>query len=166
MRALVLDTSALITGFGPASHGNTYTVSEVIGEIKNRDLKLKVELFLEDGSLKIMEPSEEALKRAERAARKSGDISSLSGADLKVIALVIELERQGANVAVMTDDYAVQNVIKILGMSFKPGAEMGIKKIIKWKKVCTACKKRFAPDFENDCTHCGSKLRVTGAKTR
>ncbi len=70
MKALVLDTSAFITGFGPDSSCRTYTVSGVINEIKNRELKLKVELFLNDGSLKLTEPSKNGLSHVKKVAEK------------------------------------------------------------------------------------------------
>lgn len=157
---LVLDTSAFIAGFGPDS---SYTVKEVIGEIKNRELKLKVELFLDDGSLKLVEPSGESLARTKKTAKKSGDISALSDTDLKVIALAWGLKQEGSEVAIMTDDYGIQNVASILNITFVPAAEMGIKKVIIWKHVCSACKKRFPADFEGECTVCGSKLRKVRA---
>lgn len=164
MKVLVLDTSAFITGFGPDSSCDsschTYTVREVINEIKNRELKLKVELFLSDGSLKLVEPSKQALAYVKKMAEKSGDVSALSDTDLKVIALACDLKEEGSEVAVMTDDYGVQNVASMLKIAFTPAAEMGIKKIIMWKNICSACKKRFPPDFKGKCTVCGSKLRI------
>lgn len=166
MKALVLDTSAFITGFGPDSSCYTCTVREVINEIKNRELKLKVELFLNDRSLKLVEPSERALAYVKKTAEKSGDISTLSDTDLKVIALACDLKEEGSEVAVMTDDYGIQNVASILKIAFTPAAEMGIKRVITWKNICGACKKRFPPDFKGRCTVCGSELRITRAQTR
>ncbi len=159
MKALVLDTSAFITGFGPDARCYTCTVREVINEIRNRELKLKVELFLDDGSLKLAEPSEKALARAKKTAERSGDISALSDADLKVVALALDL-KENFEVSIMTDDYGIQNVAKILKIPFTPAAEMGIKKVIRWKNVCGACKKKFPPDFKGECTFCGSKLKI------
>jgi len=166
MKALVLDTSAFITGFGPDSSCRTYTVSGVINEIKNRELKLKVELFLDDGSLKLAEPSEKGLSYVKKVAEKSGDISTLSGTDLEVVALACDLKEEGIEVAIMTDDYGIQNVASILKITFTPAAEMGIKKVIIWKHICSACKKMFPPDFKGKCTDCGSELRIVRTQAR
>jgi rRNA maturation endonuclease Nob1 len=164
MKVLVLDTSAFITGFGPYLSSipaiPTYTVRDVVDEIKNRELKLKVELSLNSGSLKLVEPSKRALMHVKKMAEKSGDVSTLSDTDLKVVAVACDLERGGLDVAIMTDDYGIQNVSSILGIKFTPAAEAGIRKVIIWKNVCSACKKEFLPDFKGECTECGSELRI------
>jgi UPF0271 protein len=164
MKALVLDSSALITGFGPYLIGipaiSTYTVREVIDEIKNKELKLKVELSLNDGSLKLVEPSKRALMQTKNMAEKSGDVSVLSDTDLKVVALACDLKEEGIEVSVMTDDYGIQNVSCLLGIAFSPAAESGIKQMIIWKNICCACRKEFPPNLKGECTHCGSPLKL------
>jgi UPF0271 protein len=164
MKALVLDSSAFITGFGPYLIGipaiSTYTVREVLDEIKNKELKLKVELSLSEGSLKLVEPSKRALMQTKNMAEKSGDVSALSDTDLKVVALACDLKQEGIEVSVMTDDYGIQNVSCLLGISFTPAAESGIKQVIIWKNVCRACKKEFPPDLEGECPDCGSELKI------
>jgi UPF0271 protein len=169
MKALVLDASAFITGFGPYLSSipaiPTYTVQEVIDEIKNKELKVKVELSLTEGSLKLVEPSTRALMYVKKMAEKTGDVSVLSDTDLKVLALASDLEREGLDVSIMTDDYGIQNVSTIMGISFTPAAESGIKKMIYWKKMCSACRKEFAPDFKGECPECGSELKMIKAKS-
>ncbi|MEE9564109.1 MAG: hypothetical protein V3V63_00140 [Candidatus Hydrothermarchaeaceae archaeon] len=169
MRALVLDTSAFVTGFGPGygtdSSLDTFTVKEVINEIKNRELKLRVDLYLNDGLLKLVEPSERALMFAKQISGKSGDLATLSDTDLKVIALAHDLREDGLEVTIMTDDYAIQNISNIAGIKYTPAAEMGIQKVIRWKNICSACKKTFPPDFKGKCTDCGSELRIVRTTT-
>lgn len=168
MKALVLDSSAFITGFGPYLIGipaiSTYTVREVIDEIKNKELKLKVDMSLSEGSLKLVEPSKRALMQARNMAEKSGDVSALSITDLKVVALALDLKQGGIEVSIMTDDYGIQNVSCLLGIGFTPAAESGIKQIIMWKKICPACRKEFAPDFKGECPECGNELKMVKAK--
>ena len=169
MKVLVLDTSAFITGFGPYLSSipaiPTYTIKEVLDELKNRELKMKVELSLSEGSLKLVEPTEKGLMRAKKMAEKSGDVSALSVVDLKIIALASDLKDEGFEVAIMTDDYGIQNVSCLLGIPFAPAAESGIKQIIMWQKICTACRREFAPDFKGECPECGNKLKMAKVKS-
>jgi UPF0271 protein len=169
MKALVLDTSAFITGFGPYLSSipaiPTYTVKEVLDEIKNKELKLKVELSLTEGSLKLVEPTERGIMKAQKMAEKTGDVSALSVVDLKILALASDLNDEGVEVSIMTDDYGIQNVSSIMGIHYSPAAETGIKRIIMWKKVCKACRKDFAPDFNGECPECGNKLKMVKAKS-
>lgn len=164
MKTLILDTSAFITGFQPVPDQDNYTVSGVLDEIKNQELRLKVELFLKSGLLKIIEPSDSAIARAKKIAEKSGDISALSATDLNLVALASDLITKGLKVSIVTDDYGVQNVASLLSISFMPLAERGIKKVIIWKNICIACKKKFPPEFKEECTFCGSKLKMVKAR--
>jgi UPF0271 protein len=169
MKVLVLDSSAFITGFGPYLSSipaiPTYTIQDVVNEIKTSELKMKVELSLNEGSLKLVEPTEKGIMRAKKMAEKSGDVSALSVVDLKIIALASDLKDEGFDVAIMTDDYGIQNVSCLLGISFTNAAESGIKQIIMWKKICSACRKEFAPDFSGECPECGNKLKMVKAKS-
>jgi len=169
MKVLVLDSSAFITGFGPYLSSipaiPTYTIQDVVNEIKTSELKMKVELSLNEGSLKLVEPTEKGIMRAKKMAEKSGDVSALSVVDLKIIALASDLKDEGFDVAIMTDDYGIQNVSCLLGISFTNAAESGIKRIIMWKKICSACRKEFAPDFNGECPECGNKLKMVKAKS-
>lgn len=168
MKALVLDTSAFITGFGPYLSSipaiPTYTIKEVLDEIKNSELKMKVELSLSEGSLKLVEPSERGLVKATEMAEKSGDVAALSDVDLKIIALASDLNDEGIDVSIMTDDYGIQNVSSLMGIAHAPAAESGIKRIIMWQKICKACKREFGPDFKGECPDCGSELKMVKAK--
>jgi len=169
MKAIVLDASAFITGFGPhlitIPAIATFTVREVIDELKNKDLKLKVELSLTEGSLKLVEPTERALMITKNMAEKSGDVSALSITDLKIVALACDLKEEGEEVTVMTDDYGIQNVACLLGIPYSPAAESGIKKMIFWKNICCACNKEFPPGFKEECSHCGSSLKLVKSES-
>ncbi len=169
MKVLVLDTSAFITGFGPYLSSipaiPTYTIREVLDEINSKELKMKIELSLSEGSLKLEEPSKRGLIKATEMAKKSGDVSALSAVDLKIIALASDLKDNGIDVSIMTDDYGIQNVSSIMGISYSPAAESGIKRIIMWQKICPACRKEFAPDFNGKCPECGNELKMVKAKS-
>lgn len=88
---LVLDSGPLLAAHLPASLSNAfYTVPEVLAEI--RDPASKARLAALPFHIECREPSGVAYKQAWEFAKGTGDLASLSKADLKVIALVIELE--------------------------------------------------------------------------
>jgi len=90
---------------------------------------------------------------------ESGDILRLSLPDKKLIALAYMLSSNGENVKVITDDYTIQNTLKIMNIPFSGVITEGIKGIYNWKKVCEGCKKEFDEDYPfDDCEICGSKI--------
>ena len=86
-------------------------------------------------------------------AKKSGDIGRLSDVDVTVIALALDLEG-----VILTDDYSIQNVAKIMNIEYKPVGMKGIKKVEKWNYQCTGCKKWFK-EPSPECPICGHTLR-------
>jgi UPF0271 protein len=98
-------------------------------------------------------------ERAKIHAKKTGDIQSLSEQDISCIALSLEL-----NAELISDDFAVSNVSKDLGINIIPVMTKGIKIVGKWIFYCPACKK----DFSNEkiCSFCGNILRKKLIKTK
>jgi len=86
-------------------------------------------------------------------AKKSGDIGRLSDVDVTVIALALDLGG-----TILTDDYSIQNVAKIMNVEYKPVGMKGIKKVEKWNYQCTGCKKWFK-ETSPECPICGHTLR-------
>ena len=63
------------------------------------------------------------------------------------------------NIKVLTDDYSMQNVLKIMNIPYDSIITEGIKGIYNWKKVCEGCKKEYSDDYPfDDCEICGSKI--------
>ncbi len=153
---LVFDASAFVAGVKPESAAECYTVPEIMGELKSDSARLILDLSIEEGSLRIMEPGEEAIAEVEKFAEESGDIGHLSAGDVKLIALALELSKGKEKVAILTDDYAVQNLSKRMGISYSSIAEAGIKRYLKWKNICKGCGKRFPMEYEGVCDRCGS----------
>ena len=95
----------------------------------------------------------------EKTISDSGDILRLSGSDKKLIALALQAIDKGKDVKLISDDYSIQNVLKILNIPFESIITEGIKGVYNWKKVCEGCKKEFDENYPfEDCEICGSKV--------
>lgn len=154
----VLDASAFINGFQLTSNEN-YTVSEITAEIKDFESRLKLDSAIAEGLLVISDVNKKYIRCVNDIIYESGDILRLSLPDKKLIALAYKLSHEGKNVKVITDDYTIQNTLKIMGIPFSGVITEGIKGIYNWKKVCEGCKKEFDEDYPfDDCEICGSRI--------
>ncbi len=154
----VLDASAFINGFELTSKRN-YTVPEITAEIKDFESRLKFDSVVNEGLITVQDVSSECVGCVNNIISESGDILRLSFADKKLISLAYMLTQQGENVKVITDDYTIQNTLKIMNISYSGIITDGIKGIYNWKKVCEGCKKEFPEDYPyDDCEICGSKI--------
>jgi RNA-binding protein NOB1 len=103
MGAVVLDSGALIQGTNLRAIGAEYfTVEQVITEV--RDKRARDVLRDLSDSIKVLEPSEEDLLYAVEFAKKTGDFTSLSRTDLRVIALAVRLEKERNGGLVLRDE--------------------------------------------------------------
>lgn len=154
----MLDASAFINGFQITSSKN-FTVPEITEEIKDFESRLKFDAALNDKLLVIQDVNLKYLCCVNDIIYESGDILRLSLPDKKLIALAYMLSQQGENVKVITDDYTIQNTLKIMDISYSGVITEGIKGIYNWKKVCQGCKKEFPEDYPfDDCEICGSEI--------
>ena len=152
----VLDASAFINGFKIDSDNN-FTVPEITAEIKDFKSKLVFDMALEERKLTII-PSE-YISSINDIISLSGDILRLSFQDKKLITLAYMLHENGENVKVISDDYTIQNTLKIMDIPYSGVMTDGIKGIYNWKKICEGCKKEYDEDYPfEDCEICGSKI--------
>jgi UPF0271 protein len=151
-RTYVLDTSAFIYEMRP--EGDLETVPAVYAEVKDDRSRLKLELM---EGLRVIEPGEQYVGRASAAARETGDDRRLSRADGDLIALALEEKDAGKDVVILSDDYAVQNVARRLGIPFQSLRQKKSRFEIVWEKRCTGCGRRYAAG--EVCEVCGSPLR-------
>ncbi|WP_457591059.1 NOB1 family endonuclease [Geoglobus sp.] len=142
----VIDTSAIL--LRKAVFDEMLTVPEVIEEVKD-DLS---KLYLEVISLRVEPAVEEYVLKVVRAAERTGDIYKLSDTDVKVLAKALEY---GA--VLVSDDYAVQNVARALGLRVESVLQPGIKKEFKWIRVCRGCGRKTRSEI---CEICGSETRL------
>jgi UPF0271 protein len=147
MRA-VLDSTVFFTDI-PLS-GDLYVSSSVISELRDIRAKSRLDTLLVQG-LHVREPGRLTLKKAEEAARRTGDLPVLSATDLDILALALE---EGCGI--MTDDYAVQNVAIELGIPVIPVQQRSAKSI-RWRFRCLGCGRYY--DEEGECPVCGSPVK-------
>jgi endoribonuclease Nob1 len=157
-RVYVLDASAIIGGFYSKNHQNFITGS-VVSEIKDLKSKLILDSAIKEGSIKIMEPDSIDIKDVSDVINESGDVLRLSDVDKNLVALAFKLKRKSMDPKVVTDDYSMQNVLKIVGMPYRSVLTEGIKEIYGWVKVCKGCKKKYPPEYGYDeCEICGTRI--------
>lgn len=154
----VLDASAFINGFKPISKNN-FTVPEITAEIKDFESRLLYDSAVDDGILIVQDVTKVYIDKTDEIISESGDILRLSVPDKKIIALALMLMDEGKSVKVISDDYTIQNTLKIMNIPYSGIITEGIKEIYNWKKVCQGCKKEFDEDYPfDDCEICGSKI--------
>jgi UPF0271 protein len=144
---VVLDTSAIIYLNDFRNFDEILTVSEVVQEVKDRITSMKLSSL----NIKILEPSDFAMKEIEETARKTGDLEKLSKTDLKILSLAKE-----NNCTIISDDRNIQNVAEKIGIEYISTFNKKITKLITWKKFCKNCQKYY--DEGSVCDVCGSKL--------
>ena len=108
----ICDASAFYAGVPFKTTDDCYTTSLVYEEIKhikkNHDV---LTTLLQTKRLKVMDPDTSSTNAAITFAKKTGDYQQLSKQDISIIALCINLKGH-----IITDDFAVTNVAKNLGL--------------------------------------------------
>ncbi|MFZ3077973.1 MAG: hypothetical protein WA139_05945 [Candidatus Aenigmatarchaeota archaeon] len=94
------------------------TVQEVLDEVRTKKHKERLE-FRE---IKVLEPEESFVREVESGAEKAGFGEKLSKTDKKLLALALQ-----TGDVLLTDDYAIQKLAKIMGIKCKPFQFEGIK---------------------------------------
>jgi len=149
----ILDASAFYAGVPFRSSHEYYTTSLAYDEIKhikkNHDA---LGTLLETNRLKIREPDKESTETAIKAAKDTGDFPQLSKQDISIIALCIEM-----NGEIISDDFAISNVAKNLGLKISPIMTQGIKDVGKWVHYCPGCRTNHTN--KKECPVCGTPLK-------
>ena len=149
----ILDASAFYAGVPFRSSKDCYTTSLVYEEIKHiKKSHDALETLLETKRLKIREPSLESTKDAIKSSKDTGDFPQLSKQDISIIALAIEMKGQ-----IISDDFAISNVAKNLGLEIIPIMTKGIKDVGKWIHYCPGCRTNHTTG--NKCPMCGTPLK-------
>jgi len=149
----ILDASAFYAGVPFRSSEDYYTTSLIYDEIQHIKKNQGVlGTLLETNRLKIREPEEQSTQAAIKAAKETGDFPQLSKQDISIIALGIETSGQ-----IITDDFAISNVGKNIGLKISPIMTKGIKDVGKWIHYCPGCRTKHQGGKE--CSICGTMLK-------
>jgi UPF0271 protein len=152
----VLDTSAIINGPPPDNPIEKYTVSEVVEEAKSITTATSVGVLIDVGSLRIWESSPQSLgKVREKLAEIGGE---LSDTDAKLAALAVDLTEMEMEPFILTDDYSLQNLAKVMGLKYRSVATPGIESVFTWEWICVACGK-VLDKRAGTCPACGNPIR-------
>jgi UPF0271 protein len=158
-KVYVLDSSGIIGGFISSENPN-YTTSQVIREIKDIKSQLILEDAIDKHYITIKEPDNDDIENINEVIKRSGDLMRLSDVDRNIIALAFHLKKEGCNPTVITDDYSIQNVLKIMELPFRSVITHGIDDVVGWIKFCKGCRKLYPSDYsETDCEICGSPIK-------
>lgn len=158
MKIYNLDASAIINGFYDKKARNIM-VSGAVSEIKDINTEIILNNCIREGIITIEDVDKEDLINLDEVLLESGDITRLSNTDKDIIALSLKYERMGYDVICVTDDYSMQNVLKLLNLKYKSVNTKGIKETIKWVIQCRGCKKQYPADYAfDDCEICGSPI--------
>lgn len=153
-RPLVLDTSALLAGrpLGPGE--DTLIPHAVIAELRpgGRDRRHLDNLLAAGARTTDADPA--ARKRVREEAARGGESSRLSVADVDVLAVALAMDAE-----LVTDDYAMQNLARRLGITTRGVQQPGITEAYTFVPRCTGCRRMLdAPAQE--CPVCGSPVRM------
>ncbi len=149
----ILDASAFYAGVPFRSSNDCYTTSLVYDEIRHikKDYGA-LGTLLETNRMKIREPDKESTDAAITASKDTGDFPQLSRQDISIIALCIEMKGE-----IISDDFAILNVAKNLGLKISPIMTQGIKDVGKWVHYCPGCKANHTGGKE--CPICATPLK-------
>jgi len=149
----ILDASAFYAGVPFRSASVYYTTPLVYDEISHiKKNHGALEILLETKRLKIREPDKKSTQVAVKAAKDTGDFPQLTKQDISIIALCIEMSGE-----MISDDFAISNVVKNLGLKISPIMTQGIKDVGKWIHYCPGCKTNHTNVKE--CPICGTPLK-------
>ena len=148
----VLDATAFYAGIPFSSNDSFMTTSIVYQEIQHIKAKQgALDMLQQTNRLQVRDPAEKTINIVNDASEKTGDKQTISKQDVSIIALALE-----NNIELITDDFAVTNVAKQLGIKTSSLMTQGINTVGKWISYCSMCGKEFSK--QKECSICGSKL--------
>lgn len=149
----ILDASAFYAGVPFRSSEDCYTTSLVYDEIKHiKKHDGSIDTLLETNRLKIMDADDDSIKLAIKASKETGDYQQLSKQDISILALSISLKGE-----IISDDYAITNVAKNLGIKISPVMSNNFTDVGKWVHYCPGC--RTNHNKGKECPMCGTPLK-------
>ena len=168
-RVVVLDTSAFVAGFDSfSSSDEQFTVPKVEEEIhRNSMIKMRLEMAIESGKLKVKAPAQEFAAKADLSASQVGDSFKLSETDKQLLALALELKAAGICASNCHRRLLHPERSQANGHRISIPRNLGIKRLLEWVRYCPACYKEYAADFKfKECLVCGTELKRKPKRSR
>ena len=159
---IVIDTSALVSGFDPNSISiEQYSVPTVSNELLQGTMPwTRFNAAVDNGKLKLVEPNPDSLAKVTESSKSVGDVLYLSEVDLQVLALALQLKNSDYDVMIVTDDYSIQNVANRIAVRFVSLVNFGIRYQFQWILYCPACHRKYPSDHQlKKCQVCGTELK-------
>ena len=150
----VLDASAFYAGIPFQSSKKCVTTNAVYEEVRHiRKSYSPLEALIDAGNLIIIEPELTSFNQVIACAKKTGDYTKLSQADISIIALALQFGK-----TLISDDFAVGNVATFLKIPVITLASKGISKLRAWVYFCKSCSMVYNSRI-SVCKICGSRLK-------
>jgi len=138
----------------------SYSVPEVTDELRQQTgPSYRLSVSTASGKMKIQNPSKPSVGEVLDKARALGDKVVLSRTDTSIVALALDLSKEGKTPVIVSDDYAVQNVAEALKLNYQSLATLGIREKFNWMLYCPACFRIYPNGDAQDCAVCGTKLK-------
>ncbi len=144
----IYDTNVILHSLNIMFEG--YITPCVLNEVKNEILREVVRGLLRNGKLKILDASDDSKRKIEKINKELAN--NLSQTDIEILAAAYEY-----NLKIMTSDFAIQNIAKILNIPYEGLVESGDEKINKFIYVCPACEKVYKT-YKKFCDACGTEI--------
>jgi UPF0271 protein len=161
----IIDTSAILSG-RPIHLDNITMVTTpgVSEELSPGGRDYQTFELLQEKGLAIHLPSKASLQLIRTTAQETGDEKRLSSADIEVLALALDINKESSQEAtILTDDYSIQNVASTLHIKFQGFSQKEITKRFKWVSRCPGCGRQFQESM-SICPVCGTTTRSSPRK--
>ncbi|MBN2067800.1 MAG: hypothetical protein JW744_05000 [Candidatus Diapherotrites archaeon] len=157
----LLDSSAVFNDFSFefSEKHNYITTPLAVDEFRDMRSRHLMENALQNSLLTIKEPCPESVQLIKGKIREKG-FSKLSGTDISLLALALDLKKGKKRFRLVTDDYSIQNFCKLLKIPFESVIRGRIRETISFKLKCPACNKSLKKGSKaRKCPDCGSALK-------
>jgi UPF0271 protein len=153
MKGYVLDSSVLYYGKDLPEGFECVITPGVVRELNREEMGGRLEMLLET-KIKVSSPTEQSMQRVIAEAEKTGDSRRLSVTDKELLALALDLGYE-----LMTDDYSIQNLARVMGLPCRGMDQKGIAEVFEWQAKCKGCGKLFPADVRV-CDVCGTETKT------
>jgi UPF0271 protein len=159
-KVFIIDTSAILSGKPiMITDAKIVTTPGVSDEFNPGGRDFRTFELLKETGLTIQIPSKEAINAVKQTAQQTGDDRRLSIADIEIVALALDINKNPDQEAtILSDDYSIQNVASTLNIKYQGFLQKEITKKFKWVSRCPGCGKQFN-EIKKICPICGTATK-------